>query len=279
MMLLAYPAVCLSAKYKKNYSQYINCFVKKKLMATILILLVPVVNIGWFSIQTTMFVDFIQVHIGKRLPIFTVVIVLMSYIFALGVTKFDYSWLKNAGTVGMIFLFTMLVTNLTLDSNIQYGYLRFESILSYTVQILGTWIFSSVTCIMDITSQVDNGKKGFKYIVLATFLTNILLVVFGYLIRISMEDFVSISALNLVAILVAIWTTNDSNFYSTMCSLEEKGISKKTVFVFVPLFSSIISIFLVGNFETHLVQWLSLMSWIGIPMGIAWWVLYVRDRG
>lgn len=276
MMILAYPAVCLSSKYEKNYSQSVNHFINNKIVVAILILLVPLINIGWYAIQTTMFVNLIQIYIGGNSYLSILLIVCMSYIFALGVTKFEYSWLKNVGIIGMIFLLIIFGTNIQLNSDIKYGFIRGNSILTYIILILGTWIFSSVTCIMDITSHVREPQRGFKYITLATFLTNILLIIFGYLISISIESFVAISVINLIAILVAIWTTNDSNFYSTICSLEELGISKKRTFIFIPLVSSALSIMMVEAFESYLVKWLSLMSWIGIPLGLMWWIFYLK---
>ncbi len=230
MMVLAYPAVCLSSMYGKNYSQSIRYFWGNRKIANFFIILVPLISIGWYAIQTTMFAKFIQLYIGKETHIFVLLIIGMSYIFALGVTKFEYSWLKNAGIIGMLFLIIVFAANIKLKCDIKYGFIRLNCVLDYTIQILGTWIFSSVTCIMDITSYVKEGKKGFKYIIFATFLTNILLIALGYFINTNIETMAATSIVNLIALLVAIWTTNDSNFYSTMRSLEELGISKiKTV--------------------------------------------------
>ena len=123
-----------------------------------------------------------------------------------------------------------------------------------------------------------DGKKGFKYIVYATILTNMFLIVLGYMTRVSIEKFVSQNALNLIAVLVAIWTTNDSNFYSTICSMKTLGLSGKKIFISVPFVSGLIAIFLVKDFETFIVKWLSIMSWIGIPIGIMWWIIYLKER-
>ena len=180
MMILAYPAVCLSSIYEKNYSQSVRCFLKNRRVAVFFIFLVPLISVGWYAIQTTMFVKLIQPYIGEKPYIFALLVIGMSYIFALGVTKFEYSWLKNAGIVGMLFLIIMFATNIIIrNSDIKHGTIRINCVLDYTIQILGTWIFSSVTCIMDITSHIKERKKGFKYIILATFLTNILLIALG----------------------------------------------------------------------------------------------------
>lgn len=277
MMILAYPAVCLSSIYEKNYSQSIRCFLKNRKVAVFLIFLVPLISVGWYAIQTTMFVKLIQPYIGEKPYIFALLVIGMSYIFALGVTKFEYSWLKNAGIVGMLFLIIMFATNIKLNSDIKHGNIRINCVLDYTIQILGTWIFSSVTCIMDITSHIKERKKGFKYIILATFLTNILLIALGYFINTNIEAMAATSIVNLIALLVAIWTTNDSNFYSTMRSLEELGLSKKKALLCVPLISCVLSLLIVEKFETYLIEWLSLMSWVGIPIGIMWWIIYLKE--
>lgn len=279
MMGMAYPAVCLSSKYNMNYAQSINYFIKYKALVMCLILIVPLVNIGWYSIQTVMFAELLQTHLNVGNLGFAVLIIGMSYIFAIGVTKYDYLWLKNAGLIGMLFLFVMLLYNIKIENNIVHGFIRYRNIVNYTIQILGTWIFSSVTCIMDITSCVEDGKKGFRYIVLSTFVTNIMLIILGYVISISIESFVSLNILNLLAILIAIWTTNDSNFYSTMCSLNVMGVSKKVILLLLPLVSSMISIFVIKDFESFIVKWLSVMSWIGIPLGIMWWIIYIKKGG
>lgn len=277
MMILAYPAVCLSSMYEKNYSQSIRHFIKNRKIAIFFIFLVPLISVGWYAIQTTMFVKLMQLYIGKKPYIFVLLVVGMSYIFALGVTRFEYSWLKNAGIVGMLFLLIIFAANLKINGDIKYGVIRLNCVLDYTIQILGTWIFSSVTCIMDITSHIKEGKKGFKYIILATFLTNILLVVLGYFISTNIEAMAAISVVNLIALLVAIWTTNDSNFYSTMRSLGELGISKRKTLLYVPLISCVLSLLIVEKFEAYLIEWLSLMSWVGIPIGIMWWIFYFKE--
>ena len=277
MMVLAYPAVCLSSMYGKNYSQSIRYFWGNRKIANFFIILVPLISIGWYAIQTTMFAKFIQLYIGKETHIFVLLIIGMSYIFALGVTKFEYSWLKNAGIIGMLFLIIVFAANIKLKCDIKYGFIRLNCVLDYTIQILGTWIFSSVTCIMDITSYVKEGKKGFKYIIFATFLTNILLIALGYFINTNIETMAATSIVNLIALLVAIWTTNDSNFYSTMRSLEELGISKIKTVLCVPLISCVLSLLMVEKFETYLIEWLSLMSWVGIPIGIIWWIFYLKE--
>ena len=278
MMFLAYPTVCLSSKYGKNYSQSVRFFIKKKNLVITLISLVPLISVGWYSIQTTMFVNLIQLYLEINNYIFILIIICMSYLFALGVTKFEYSWLKNVGIVGMLFLLIMFLTNINFNISIKFGFIRPTSVINYTIQILGTWVFSSVTCIMDITSHVKKAKKGFKYIVCATFLTNILLVILGYLINTDINSFAAFSVINFIALLVALWTTNDSNFYSIICSLEELGISKRKTVLCVPILSSVLSIVVVENFDLYLTRWLSLMSWIGVPIGIMWWVFYLKDR-
>lgn len=241
--------------------------------------MIPIVNIGWYAIQTVMFVDIINNYSDLSSSAYAILILLMSYIFAIGVTKYEYLWLKNIGLIGMLIMVIMLLFNLEIGENIIYGFVRGENIYKYIIEILGTWVFSSVTCIMDITAHVYDAKRGFKYIVMATFLTNTLLIVLGYLMAVSIEVFTAMSILNLVAILVAIWTTNDSNFYSTLCSLEVLGLTPKKIFIFIPLISSLVAIFWIKDFESFIVKWLSVMSWIGIPIGIMWWIVYIKEKG
>lgn len=237
-----------------------------------------VINIGWYAIQTVMFVELLQVYIGANASIFVISILGMSYLFAIGITVYDYSWLKNVGAIAMVVLLFMVAFNIRPTNDIICGIVRPKRILIYAIQILGTWIFSSVTCVMDVTSHIHDGKKGFKYIALSTFLINIALTVLGYIMNSGMQEFVSLSIFNLVAVLVAIWTTNDSNFYSTMCSLINIGISKRQIIIFVPLISSMVSIFVVKEFETFITKWLSIMSWIGIPLGVMWWIIFMKRR-
>ncbi len=277
MMILAYPAVTLSSKNGMNYAECIQHYISSKRLSNILIVLIPLINTGWYSIQTSMFVDLVQVYTNKNFGTFVILVIIMSYVFALGVTKFEYSWLKNVGFIGMCFLLMMIGLNIKMDYDVPCGHIRIESVLVHTIQILGTWIFSSVTCIMDITAYVKDGKRGFKYIILATFVTNIMLIILGFLLSVSIEEFVLINVMNLLAILAALWTTNDSNFYSTLCSLKVVGLSKKKVLLFVPLIAGLLSIILSRNLELYLTNWLTLMSWIGIPLGIMWWVIYGKE--
>ncbi len=278
MMILAYLAIRLSSAYRMNYSECIRYFIKNKSLSRILIIIIPVLNIGWYAIQTVMFVELLQVYLKTNTLMFIVLIIGMSYFFAIGVTAYDYLWLKNVGAIAMFILLFMVAFNIKITNNTIFGIVRPIKIFAYTIQILGTWIFSSVTCVMDVTAHVYDGKKGFKYIAISTFLINIILTLLGYTMNFGMEKFVSLNILNLIAILVSIWTTNDSNFYSTMCSLKNIGISKKKVLIFVPMISSMISIFVIKDFESFITKWLSIMSWIGIPFGVMWWIIFLKRR-
>lgn len=32
-----------------------------------------------------------------------------------------------------------------------------------------------------------------------------------------------------------------------------------------------------GAFDDYIVSWLSLMSWVGVPLSIVWWIIFLKD--
>lgn len=277
MMCLSYPAIQLSTKYRLNYSEAINKFFNNMFVKKILIIIVPIINIGWFSIQTNLFMDIINNYFTMNKYIYLLLIIGVSYFFVIGVSLFNYVWLKKAGAFGMMFMTIVFLLNIKQGISIHHGSIDISNLITFTLLILGTWIFSLVTCVMDLTKYTIDGKKSFIYILMATFVANNLLIYLGYILNYSIFEFTSVSLLNLIAIIVAIWTSNDSNFFSTTKALETLNFNSIKVKICLPLISCFISIIIKGTFEDYIVSWLSLMSWIGVPFSIIWWVIFLKD--
>jgi len=278
MMILAYPAIILSSKNKLNFSESINKYQKNKKIANLLIISVPIINIGWYSIQTSLFVKIVKLRIDLTDFLEIIFVFVFSILFALGTYLYKYKWLTKVGQIGLLCMIILVLVTKNYN-NLYFNYdVNFVKVLVFTFQILGTWIYSSVTCVMDVTSHSESGIKAFIYIILATIVADMFLIGIGYFLA---TDLMIISRENTVVficILISIWTTNDSNFYSTMCVLNQVLKNSKLIILTIPIISALITILFIKDFEGFIIRWLSLMSWIGIPFGLYWWYLLKKEK-
>jgi cytosine permease len=283
-----YPVVHISISNSLNYSQSISKYININIFKKILILLVPIINVGWYSIQVA-----IVVSLLNNISIFSidhpvVISIVISFLFSSGSFLFGYKWLQYFGTVAMVLLiltFGYSSIQYKWSFNLAFQTINFGIIWKATLLVIGSWIFSSVTCLMDITNYVKNSNKAFIYIVSALFMANILLIFMGFLAAKvhsldSMEKFLSISG-NIVlisSIIVSIWSTNDSNFFSTMKALEAFRVNKYYIYFGVSVISGSIASIGHNNLFQLLGEWLILMGWIGIPLSIFWWSIFIKDK-
>jgi len=283
-----FPVVHISVSDSLNYSQAISKYININILRKVLILLVPIINIGWYSIQVAIVVSLLNSISIFSIEYSVVISIAISFLFSSGSFLFGYKWLQYFGAVAMVLLI------LTFGySSIQYNWsfnlasqtLNFGIILKATLLVIGSWIFSSVTCLMDITNYVKNSNKAFIYVISALFLADILLISMGFLAAKvhsldSMEKFLSISG-NIVLIssmIVSIWSTNDSNFFSTMKALEAFRVNKYYIYFGVSVISGTIASIGHDNLFQLLGKWLILMGWIGIPLSVFWWSMFIKDK-
>lgn len=288
LSLAIFPVIYISTQENRNYSQSIEFYIPNKVIRTVLILFVPVINIGWFAIQVTIVLSLLS----TMLPIIDtyayIVAVSLSILFALGSYAFGYRWLRYFGGFSMLLLIALFVTNVFIhDWSIGGMALEpFSGDLFFIVQLIfGTWIFSSVTCLMDIARHIRYPKLAFLYVIAALFVADILVILLGTISASilgigSMKEFLSVSSgfIAALAVILNIWSTNDSNFYSTMKALETLKIDKRTAFIIVCLLSGIIAGYGKDDLFSLIGNWLVLMSWLGVPLAVFWWFQFLKSQ-
>jgi len=288
LSLAIFPVIYISTQENRNYSQSIEFYISNKIIRIILILFVPVINIGWFAIQVTIVLSLLSTMVPIINTYAYIVAVLLSILFALGSYSFGYRWLRYFGGFSMLVLFALFVTNVFIhDWNIGNMTTEpFSGDLFLIVQLIfGTWIFSSVTCLMDIARHVRSPKPAFLYVIAALFVADILVILLGSfsasILGIgSMKEFLAVSGgfVAALAVILNIWSTNDSNFYSTMKALETLKINKKTAFIIVCLLSGIIAGYGKDDLFSLIGKWLIFMSWLGVPLALFWWFQLLKSH-
>jgi hypothetical protein len=280
-----YPTVYLSVKYNINYAQAISKFVSIKSIRMLLILLVVCINIGWYSIQLSavqnMIANIFNLHSS-------ITIIFISYLFAYGSYKFEYRWLQYFSMTTMVLFLLYLLLFFFNTSMLQTEPAvsnTSNSVFSLIIMLYGTWAFSSSTIVMDIAKYTTNFKQSYLYILLATICSNFLLITLGYFFAKytninSFEEFVMAIGISFgfIIFIMNIWSTNDSNFFSSMNALERLNIKKKYTFIVLPLISALLSVSYKNDLFNIIGSWLKIMGWVAIPLTIFWWYTLVTKK-
>ena len=269
-----YAPVYLSIKYKLDFSQSIKKYITNKYINSFLILIVVFINTGWYSIQ----LEAVRVILSIE-NIF--ILILLSYIFAIGSFIFGYKWLKLFSYfVILLFFIYILFALSTININIIKldDTIYIKEVFNIGFMIYGTWAFSSSSIIMDIAKHSNNFREGYTSLLIGLIIGNFLLIFMGYLFAKSngisnFNEFVILfgSTLGIVLFTLNIWSTNDSNFYSSMLALNKLNISNTISFLLLPLVSVLLVISYKSNLFDMLGIWLIYMSYIGIFFTIFWW--------
>lgn len=277
LAITLYPTVYLSIKYNLNCSQAIQKFVSDRKLQYALILLVVVINIGWYSIQLTAISTLLENYFTINC---VVVILILSYLFAYGSFRFEYQWLKNFGIITMVLFFIYLIVLL---SNSKFASVNTNtqsdvSIFTLIIMIYGTWAFSSSTVVMDIARYTKDINKSYLYILLAMIFSNFFLIVLGYMfgrytgIRTFEELLLFLgTGFGVMLFVLNIWSTNDSNFFSSSKALESLKINKNISFMILPFISALLAISFQDDLFSLIGSWLKLMGLIAVPLTLFWW--------
>lgn len=248
--------------------------------------LVPVVNIGWFAIQTIAAVQLVARPSGAMSSVFAHAVA--ATIFIAGPVLAGYRWLAYFGAVGVAAMVAALAVVLMTDSAraIDGTMLHWYDTGRAAALVVGTWIFSSTTIVMDVAREVPRPRAAVAAILCGTAVANILLIAVGFfyprLTAVLLEPGSGSSTFGLLIaalLIIALWTTNDSNFYSTEKALRSFGVPTTATSLVVIAVTAIAGVAVGDGLFVLVGPWLQLMGWIGIPMGVFWAIRYLRrDR-
>lgn len=278
LALTLFPTVFLSIKHDINYSEAIRKFVQNTTLQKALILTVILINLGWYAIQLVAVKDILQSFFEVDTLL---VMIFFSYLFAYGSYRFEYLWLKYFSVVTIIlFLAYLVMLTFYTDISLQKPMASDTSLsfFSMLVMLYGTWAFSSSTVVMDIARYTKDFLPSYIYILLALLVSNFSLIALGYTFGrytqiSSFGEFVSILGLSfgILLLLLNIWSTNDSNFFSSQKALKTLGIKKKYAFLIFPFIGAFLAIAFQDDLFGLIGGWLKLMGWIAIPLTLFWW--------
>jgi purine-cytosine permease-like protein len=77
-------------------------------------------------------------------------------------------------------------------------------------------------------------------------------------------------------LLLNIWTTNDSNFFSSQKVIQTLGVKKQYTFLILPLLNGFLAITFQDDLFSLIGSWLKLMGWMAIPLTLFWWYIVVK---
>ena len=296
LFLMSAPAVWLAVQEKWNY----QAAIRKTLghswprLAVAVVLLVPVVNIGWFAIQTAMVSDSIAI-LFKRPHWSWWLAISLAIAFAVGPCLGGFRWLAKAGQIAILALSVLLVlaifewTSATQTQSLGSG-IPNTSVTSSkqwwnvgVLSVVGSWVFSSTTCVMDVVCYVRKRWPATIAVWLGLLIGDGLLITLGYFLfrstgTVEIRSLLgkSYSFLAVLFLLLNIWSTNDSNLFSTGRALAITGWNAK-ICLLVPAF---IGGLLAALWGPHLFdwfgRWLQVMGWVGIGFSLLWWIVWFR---
>lgn len=283
LAITLFPTVYLSIKYDVNYSEAIKKFIAHTWLQVALISAVVIINIGWYAIQLIAIQSIFEniLYLNSAIAIMVI-----SYLFAYGSYRFDYAWLKYFSMVTMLLFLGYLViliysNDLTLANKTEID--NSVSFFSMVIILYGTWAFASSSVVMDISRYTKEFFKSYLYILLALLVGNFFLISLGYIFGTytqvsSFGEFASLLGISFGSflLLLNIWTTNDSNFFSSQKALETLGIKKQYAFSILPFLSAILAIIFQDDLFSLIGSWLKLMGWIAIPLTLFWWLQIVK---
>ena len=255
---------------------------------------VPIVNVGWYAIQTailghTIALVFNLGFVGESF-------IMISCGLMMGITAWigykALSWLSFVSIPAVIFL--AISTSIKaiegvggLENLLNILPVSSLSLMSGISIVLGTWIFSSVTCIADVMRFAKSERDAVFSAIIGLILGNSLLVILGAITFISAgESDLSAVLLNMGIVVPAfilmtanIWTTNDNNLYSTGLNLSNTfHLEKKYSVALGALIGAALTIFRPYQIDI-LIGWLIFLSKIVPPLaGVIFADYYISNK-
>ncbi|WP_315828395.1 MULTISPECIES: hypothetical protein [unclassified Bradyrhizobium] len=248
---------------------------------------------GWFAIQLAALGILTDEISGRWLPTGGW-IAIWAALCAVGPLLFGYRWLSLTG--GIALLVAVLVGAFELASihaSVEFGH-RAGSVELFAASqgvwltawsVFGTWAFSSASCVMDLARFSSSKIGAVVAAVAALALADISLIGFGYymarlgLVLDASSGLPDVSvAIGFCFFIAGLWSTNDSNLYSTSIALQNMGArSKIWPWLFVCIAAGF-AIALKSDLFGWIGQWLILMGWIAIPLCALWWYVLFRRK-
>lgn len=257
-------------------------------------LFVPIVNIGWYTIQAATYGNFIASVLniegaGELVILFLSAIVMGIFAFSgikaitiLGYVAIPAIIFLSIGTAiksGMIAGWDTIINCVPKDS---------MSVVNGVTIVIGTWILSTATCIADTMRFAKNRKEAMLSACVGLLGGNSLLILCGAIAGIGMEDSDLTAVLlklglvvpSLILMTTNIFTTNAANLYSSSLNLANSfRTDRKKIIAIVLVISGLLCLTRPYNIDM-LFKFLNLLGVIVPPLaGIILSNYYIINKG
>ena len=282
-ILLGAPAVLVAQRTRLNFPQSAFQHLPRP-AAGILVALAPLVSLGWFTLQTAVAAGALQAVSAGALPA-TLTAIPLSLAFIAGPLLLGYSWLSRTGALATAIVAVLM---LHLGSSAAHGIEPQHapaglSLAQGLLLVLGTWVFSSTTSVMDLARFAGSGRGALVAFAAGLILANGGLIAIGYwLTRTAgpdpLKQFLSgTQFLGFLFLLLSLWSTNDANAYSTMQVLERLRMPVRTTTIVSAVAAGAAAASWGDVLGDVLGWWLGAMGWLGVGIGAAWWVVFATS--
>ncbi len=219
-------------------------------------LFVPIVNIGWYTIQAALYGHFIAQALGIE-GVGELIILFISTV-AMGI--FAFSGMKAITILGYIAIPAIIF--LSLGTAMKSVMLEGGSVItewtpaetmtmvSGITIVIGTWILSTATCIADIMRYAKSTKEAVLSSIIGLVGGNGLLLTCGAIAGIAMKQSDLTAVLlglglvipSLILMTTNIFTTNAANLYSTSLNLENTfSVGRRKLIVIILILAGFLS--------------------------------------
>ena len=221
----------------------------------------PVVNIGWYVVQSAIYGSMISQMLGLEGWYEILAMALSALVMGL-IALIGFNALNTLGLVAIpAIIFLCIATAIRSLYGVEGGmgtlFARIpatEGFLSEGLMIvIGTWIFSASTCVADIMRYAKNMKQAILSAVLSLVVGNSLLITCGAIASSAAGQsdlpllLISIGLVlpGFILLTTNIFTTNGTNLYSNALALSNvfRGFNRKHIFYGMIAFSMILTIF------------------------------------
>lgn len=219
---------------------------------------VPVVNIGWYTIQAAVYGHLVAqiLHLGSFGENIAMIVsaLVMGFFAVIGMEA-----LTILGFVAIPAIIFLSIATAMKSVGVAGGFSVITSIVpkepigiaSALTIVIGTWIFSASTCIADFMRYAKNTKQAALSALTGLIIGNSLLITCGAITAFAMNDSDLTSVLLKLGLVIPsfilmttnIFTTNGGNVYSTALSLSNTfNVNRKKAITVILIISSLLTL-------------------------------------
>ena len=211
---------------------------------------VPIVNIGWYTIQAATYGHFVATALGMG-EVGEAICMVLS---AIAMGAFAFYGVKAITILGYVAIPAIVFLSIATTIRSMGVLGSWEALMAYrpsvpmtlaagVTTVIGAWILSTATCIADIMRYARSTKEAVASALTGLLFGNILMIVCGAIATIAMNDYDLTNVLlgfglvipALILMTTNIFTTNVANLYSTSLNLANsfKAGRNKTLIVVI----------------------------------------------